>query len=766
MKKFGKLLSRRLGRDSPPPSPVPSSASTPEFHQLSSRRRGPGGDDIITSKRLPRAGTGSHIIADGSGTGSLDNATDDSRAPLVCDRCADIDFPRLLDWKPGDPRPWVSLLHTLSDSDCPFCTFFQAMIGADSDDVTGKFTPYLRIRLAFERMGGLGERHELGHQVLIEVTTKHKTLPWGYVLSATKDEHMVDGYLSISPQIRGRTVTPLLDPTVPRAWLSFCNDNHGGEACGETTDGPVENLKLIDCDRACIVSENECGPDGVDYVALSYVRGTVLGPPSSCAASELPKIVPKLIEDAISFTRALGFRYLWVDRYCFAPSDMAQRRQQLDKMGEIYARAALTLVVAAGDGVEQGIPGISLPREEQLSLKTERGLYTTSLLRPDIEIGRSTWASRGWTYQEGLLSRRRLVFTPSQVYFQCRCLHCHESISLPLCMASSVQLGRVFPDTGPLWRSGQVKEHIKAYLGKGFTDKTDRLDAFRGVLHRYLQMDLAVENFLALPLFDPKDFKISKVVSQTDRLAVALGWVLDRLTASEDADFSYRLAGSFPSWTWLAWQPKHGQSKAGHSFYFNLVGDTSPLIDGVSAPPEMEISVGFEDQLVVSWEIDGEAIAKRTEKIAFLRLATFCVDIKVQKTDDRLALVQPSGIPEAGKRAIEVWASSEMDTGSEGDETAEHSPANGEYNLTGMLLSGRNWTDADDASCAATILICRRRTWEADGQLVRLGALGISYACFLKIDDRNAVMKGVQGSGTDLGERGDLDLELRELDLY
>src|SRR5262249_19086739 len=35
-------------------------------------------------------------------------------------------------------------------------------------------------------------------------------------------------------------------------------------------------------------------------------------------------------------------------------------------------------------------------------------------------LGSSTWNTRAWTFQEYQLSRRRLVFTDKQVYFQCR----------------------------------------------------------------------------------------------------------------------------------------------------------------------------------------------------------------------------------------------------------------------------------------------------------------------------------------------------------
>jgi hypothetical protein len=47
------------------------------------------------------------------------------------------------------------------------------------------------------------------------------------------------------------------------------------------------------------------------------------------------------------------------------------------------------------------------------------------------KIKGSLWNTRGWTFQ-GLSSRRRLVFTGSEVYFQCQSMHFMERISLPL----------------------------------------------------------------------------------------------------------------------------------------------------------------------------------------------------------------------------------------------------------------------------------------------------------------------------------------------
>ena len=88
-------------------------------------------------------------------------------------------------------------------------------------------------------------------------------------------------------------------------------------------------------------------------------------------------------------------------------------------MATIYGCATLTIVALTGKDSNAGLPGISVPRPAQVR-ETVNGhkLFTIS---PDIEseIERSMWATRAWTVQEELLSRRMLHFTESQVGFSC-----------------------------------------------------------------------------------------------------------------------------------------------------------------------------------------------------------------------------------------------------------------------------------------------------------------------------------------------------------
>ncbi|KAG6009944.1 hypothetical protein E4U21_000715 [Claviceps maximensis] len=858
------------------------SAAAPEPPQLPLRRV--DDSDAILAKRRRELSQGilhgGCVVVDGSVKGIAGSdaaASKQWRRPLIkiCPRCTAIDFPSLLDWRPGQARPWVQLSHVLRplpsrsppppppladhDSDpsgllsswpgtprCPFCLFFRAMVGSMPADDQSKFNPYLRIRLAFERLDGIGEKHELARSVVMEVTTQKKSLPWGYLLRAGDKEHDdLSGYLAVKGQpaeIHGRRVPRMLNPSLPKCWLDFCRQHHSNSACTapamqqrqqQQQQQPIVGLQLIDCIEKRVVAAEEIpfddSDDATEYLALSYAWSQI-GLDSSAADApfdvpalrlgpdrHLPGNVASLFADAIAFTTTMGFRYLWIDRFCLQ-GDAAARRQQIDVMGEIYSRASLTLIIAAEDDTLTGIAGLSTPREHQLSLRLNKTLYTTSLVRPDLEVASSKWASRAWTFQEGLLSRRRLIFTPSQVYFQCQTLHCYESLSLPLRLAPDWKLGRVFPagDARPTQSSGQVKHLIKAYMCRDLTNHEERLDAFKALLHEYERADaLAVQNFLGLPLFHPDDFATTGVVSETDRLAVSLGWIVrdesnttsTRISNGSDSSNNSatttsetpiepccsRTTASFPSWTWLAWRLRRQKTTPTPDnlfFSFNLVGDTSPLLQGVSAAPRMEISVGFtNDATVLSWEIDGDAISRKPkEAVSFLRLETYCFDLSafVDKTGAPAATVcrlqvhqdtTAAALGRRNRRLVQdmIQAALAPPSSSAADQTSDHqttAPASQELPLLGVLVSGRNWKGGGPSSpCQVTALICARREWKEDGPWVRLGALAMdceSFSVETSTGGSDAVMQGVGNGRADDDEGGktDLRVRVRELDLY
>ncbi len=107
---------------------------------------------------------------------------------------------------------------------------------------------------------------------------------------------------------------------------------------------------------------------------------------------------------------------------------------------------------------QSNLPGLACPGSaaiagtsvQKSAVKVERSDLDPASDRSDNEVQRSRWNTRGWTYQEGLLARRRLVFTGSQCYFQCGAMCRVESISVPQDYGVDLpNLSSVFPRQDP-----------------------------------------------------------------------------------------------------------------------------------------------------------------------------------------------------------------------------------------------------------------------------------------------------------------------------
>ncbi|KAK3391154.1 hypothetical protein B0H63DRAFT_539796 [Podospora didyma] len=116
----------------------------------------------------------------------------------------------------------------------------------------------------------------------------------------------------------------------------------------------------------------------------------------------------------MTVARGMGIPYLWVDRHCIDQTNAAEKHAVIGRVDSIYSRAIITIVAAAGDNANDGLPGVSsVPRCDQMSI-TLGGCRFLRFKDSTKEVRCSEWATQAWTHQEGLLSRRRLVFANSQ----------------------------------------------------------------------------------------------------------------------------------------------------------------------------------------------------------------------------------------------------------------------------------------------------------------------------------------------------------------
>ncbi|KAH6664648.1 heterokaryon incompatibility protein-domain-containing protein [Halenospora varia] len=173
-----------------------------------------------------------------------------------------------------------------------------------------------------------------------------------------------------------------------------------------TTSTNVPALRVIDVAAQKVIAP----PEKCEYVVLSYVWGA-RGP------NAFSSIFPKVAENSLVVTSTLGYKYLWVDKYCI---DQNNAHGQIKAMHLVYGNTQLTLIAAAVDDSHYGLRGVGTRhRQEQQSACVGDTTFAETFLHASDTLNASRWATRGWTYQEGLLAKRRFIFTDHQVSFPC-----------------------------------------------------------------------------------------------------------------------------------------------------------------------------------------------------------------------------------------------------------------------------------------------------------------------------------------------------------
>jgi hypothetical protein len=245
----------------------------------------------------------------------------------------------------------------------------------------------------------------------------------------------------------GRVLNPQwIDVHLLRSWKEKCSVRHGNTCQARDINLGIMTHRprlLIDTWLMCLTAS----PLGACYVALSYVWGQApalktvqanvkeLQKPHSLKGKDVFSRIPRTIQDAIALTELLNERYLWVDSLCIIQDDNVSSGDEINKMASIYANAALTIVAADGEDAAHGIRGIksvSYPRSIlQPVCKLSNGIK--AIQRQETDIKRTCWSNRGWTFQESLFSKRKLLFFGGSVKWECLCDSWYEDFDPELC---------------------------------------------------------------------------------------------------------------------------------------------------------------------------------------------------------------------------------------------------------------------------------------------------------------------------------------------
>ncbi|OOF97382.1 hypothetical protein ASPCADRAFT_166162 [Aspergillus carbonarius ITEM 5010] len=397
------------------------------------------------------------------------------------------------------------------------------------------------------------------------------------------NERFVDPRPGVDMMVFGGRRRPLqLDLSWVRSWAQLCQVHHG-EACELADADPQTQLNLIrfvNVRDRCVETLTNVRLSEAPYLALSYVWG---GPQafqlekSTTIQLEQPGSLPagalaQTIEDALSLTHSLGFKYIWIDALCIIQDCPDDKAAQIPAMSQIYGFSTFTIVAAAGSNVHSGLPGLhpgtrSLQQKEVLLKPTndDRALPGFSLLTTLQPLSHNShhylesteWNSRGWTMQERTLSRRVLVFTREQVYWACRkaswreesyfenpslqCYRFHENaLELSLRRSSPHNPTQPEPPNTQLWRIYQTL--VTKYTRRSFTYDGDIFDGFSALTQGL--SSLSGEGFIwGLPRsYFEQSLLWSSFTGQKRRLA-----------KSTLPMTSMHKPVHFPSWSWMGW---------------------------------------------------------------------------------------------------------------------------------------------------------------------------------------------------------------------
>lgn len=268
-----------------------------------------------------------------------------------------------------------------------------------------------------------------------------------------------------------------------KGWLNECFHDH--DTCRrQPNEAKSLPARLVDIQpngigstfvRIVDTAELDLKTVSVDYIAVSYVWSendvTLSTELLQAMQSELPReALPKAMNEAISATDRVGYRYIWVDSLCVLQDSEDDKQRECKAMVSIYRNAALTMVLDQLSDTTDAQPGMS--KDSSSSGGANSALRFTSSITSGVGIsGRIehqltasaslpaidfltpgfAWDTRAWALQERLLSRRLLVLGQEQMYWECNALKASETFprGLPPLLWEKVHT-KPSPDVRPI----------------------------------------------------------------------------------------------------------------------------------------------------------------------------------------------------------------------------------------------------------------------------------------------------------------------------
>jgi hypothetical protein len=350
-------------------------------------------------------------------------------------------------------------------------------------------------------------------------------------------------------------------------WLQLCLSQH--QDCGKGEDKPSPT-RLIDVqgDSSSDVRLVELNSSPCRWACLSHCWGgsrsiqttkdTLDQTRNGISYSSLGKT----FRDAVEVVRRLGLRYIWIDSLCIVQDDPADWEAEAAKMADIYESAYITIAATRSADHDAGLFSRMKPQFTAHAItlqpegEAESTLYFRQIMPHLVDMIHSPeqaaefpLLSRGWVFQERLLSRRILHFNNEELAWEC--------LEISKCECGH-------PDNHMTFFLRPPYRHI--HVGNSVNSKTEHrvLFSIRSMYALNQRWHELVDQYSGLKLTYESDIlpALSGLATQMARYRpaddhyVAGMWLhsilLDLLWVAEDDQASRPEEWRGPTWSWVS----------------------------------------------------------------------------------------------------------------------------------------------------------------------------------------------------------------------
>jgi hypothetical protein len=130
-------------------------------------------------------------------------------------------------------------------------------------------------------------------------------------------------------------------------------------------------------------------------------------------------LLPMTFRDAVSVTRRLGVRFLWIDALCIVQDDRADWRSESRKMGDVFMNAGFVIAAHCAADDSEGFLANALSKRDAIEFKVSGSSERVWVCRRgnlEADVTSSALSKRGWVLQERFLATHTLHFTSHGVF--------------------------------------------------------------------------------------------------------------------------------------------------------------------------------------------------------------------------------------------------------------------------------------------------------------------------------------------------------------